>query len=41
MSEETKREAEIKRSKMVALIGCPEKWQDYSDLAMNTKDNAV
>ena len=38
MSEETKKQAQIKLSKMNAKIGYPEKWRDYSSLTIERGD---
>jgi predicted metalloendopeptidase len=41
MSAKTKKEAELKRSKITPKIGCPKVWQDYSTLVFDSTDNAV
>ena len=41
MSAETKAKAEEKRALIEPKVGCPKKWQDYSQLVYNTGDTKV
>lgn len=41
MSEATKKKAQEKRALIQPMVGCPKKWQDYSNLVLDYSDNTM